>query len=936
MKRFYIILIISLCSNSVWAQYDQIGHDFGNGLRRVKKGNYYGFIDANGKEVIPVKYIYLDEFAKGRTRIVAGFDEVKSEYERNRKYGMIDKNGKIVIPFKYDFIGYDYGNGLRKVTIRNAFKTEYGTDDLSGFINDNGQEVIPLRYRILDDFSDGRKVVYAEIPGDVDEKGSYGYLINEDGTHAFPYKIDNSIGDKGLYIIRNGNGLKGLVDSRIPQILIKPSYWFISYPRDGMIRVATDYGKCGFIDGKKYNMVIQPQYDNTGDFSEGLAAVAKNDKVGFINKKGEVVIPFIYDDNNPNLYTFAYGLCAVSKADNKYAIINNKGEELTPYIYGYIYDTFSPLGFEANVLNQKGVIHYFDHNGIKYETKKERDIAQFEIMKNRASNGDERYFAALAKIYSDDAKCRELGMAGKNDKMAFQWYLKAAESKDISFYSEYEVLESEIYYQIGYFYEEGIGTQKNLVKAKQWYTKSSKYNVGSYLGKSLYAQLRLDELGRDTDINPSPNPSPSYNYATITWQDFHNIITQKQYQLKLGIKSDSKIENVTITVNGIQDRGIKTVKNSDHDLSINHILTLNEGTNNINVSVRNAAGTTQEEKTINFCPHGRDLPVIDWLDYVSNSSVPDYQLKFGIKSKSKIEDVSITINGTQTRGVKTMESDEYEMMVDRTITLEEGTNRIVVSVRNAEGLTTSEKVITYNGITPKPVIKEKRIALVIGNSQYEGNVNSLTNPYNDATDISEKLKKLGFETTVVYDGTKKEMNNAVSLFVEKARNYDVALFYYAGHGLQLQTDIGGTNYLIPVDAQLVYKCDAEDCVSANRIVAQLEASGCNIRLIILDACRDLPNLKECQRGSSNGGFSEISSTVGTYIMYSTREGKTAEDGKGHNSPFAEGILKFIEEKDLPVETFFKKVGEWVDEKTGFRQSPWPSGRIRGNFYFNKQ
>lgn len=153
--------------------------------------------------------------------------------------------------------------------------------------------------------------------------------------------------------------------------------------------------------------------------------------------------------------------------------------------------------------------------------------------------------------------------------------------------------------------------------------------------------------------------------------------------------------------------------------------------------------------------------------------------------------------------------------------------------------------------------------------------------------------------------------------------------------LQLQTNLGGYNYLIPVDAELKYKSDAEyNCLNANQIVSQMESSGCKMRLVMLDACRDLPYLLDKNRGSNAKGFAEIKSAVGTFIMYSTREGESASDGIDRNSPFAEGVLKYMDEPNLPIETFFKKVGDWVDQKTDNNQSPWSTGRIKGDFFFN--
>lgn len=925
MQRIIALIVLCFGFLSIWAQYDMVGEDYGNGLRRVKKGEYYGFIDEKGKEVIPVKYFYLEEFTNGKSLVVAGLeiDDPMFVGKRN-KYGMIDRNGEAVVGFEYDEVGFDYGNGLRRFAKHDNWNSPY-----YGFINENGKVVIPVEYYILGEFSGGKDYVYAQP----NVHSPDGYLIDKTGLRVSAMKIKYRFhdGNKGLFIFEDEEGHNGIFDSHTGNILVTPIYRDIGYPSDGMIRIATEDRKYGYLDAKTLKMAIQPQYEHAGDFSEGLAAVSRSayNASGYIDKKGNVVIPFIYTHYSSSDNEFLFGFCGVSNKRDKYAIINANGEELTPYQYNDFTARNSPMGFEATIESRKEKTHYFDHNGVQYDSEAERDIAQFEIMKKRAADGDERYYAALGDIYSDNEKCRALGLAGKNDELALEWYLKAAEIKDSTLFNTYSISESKIFYQIGRLYEDGLGTEKNLIEAKQWYEKSAGLDLGAFeSGESRKkAQLRLNELG---GIIKS-----STNYATIAWPKFQAETTQKEYNIEFDVNSDSKIEDITLLLNGVQNRGIKTVESSNYDLSINQIVTLNEGANTIKVSVRNAAGTTEEEKTVVYRPQGSGSPTIDWLEYASTTDKKEIQIKLGIKSKSRVENV--TINNEQTRGIATVTTDDYDMIVNKTLTLDEGQNRIVVSVSNADGTATSEKIIEYKKNSPKPVFKDKRIALVIGNSDYSGNINSLANPQNDAADISEKLKSLGFDVTVLCDGTRKEMKDYISSFIDRARDYDVALFYYAGHGLQLQTDIGGANYLIPVDAELKYKSDAEfDCVNANRIVSQMESSGCKVRLVILDACRDLPNLLDNSRGTSPKGFAEIKSAVGTFIMYSTREGRTASDGNGRNSPFAEGILKYLDEPNLPIEAFFKKVGDWVDQKTGNRQEPWPSGRIKGDFYFNQQ
>ncbi len=924
MQRIIALIVLCLGFLSIWAQYDMVGEDYGNGLRRVKKGDYYGFIDKNQKEVIPVKYFYLEEFTNGKSLVVAGLEKPNSP----KKYGMIDKYDEAVVPFKYDEIGFDYGNGLRRV--KSAFKDKKNLlYTMYGFINENGKVVIPEEYIILGEFSGGKTFVSAQKP---DESA---FLIDKTGLCACPYRAIYDTDYNGLYIIENQEGRKGLFDGRTGNILMTPTYMDMKYPSEGMICVASDDWKYGYLDAKTLEMIIRPQYSYARDFSEGLAAVEYSDgEMGFINKQGETVIPFKYSKQG-NDY-FAFGFCVVSKTkEPKLAIINTKGEELTPYKYTMFLKRFNPMGFEAQVDFKKGTYHYFDHNGVQYDSKEERDMAQFEIMKKRAANGDERYFAALGGIYSDDEKCRALGLAGKNDELALQWYLKAAEIKDFSIFETHGTGSVESYsdisFHIGRFYEKGIGTKKNLFEAKQWYEKCIRCDYLSNSQRRRDALCRLRAIEGIIDMTPMQSSS----YASIAWPKFQAETTQKEYNIEFDVNSDSKIEDITLLVNGVQtvqNRGIKTVESSNHDLTINQIVSLNEGTNTIKVSVRNAAGTTEEEKTVVYSPQGSGSPTIEWLEYVSTTDKKDIQIKLGIKSRSKVENV--TINREQTRGIATVKTDGYDMIVNRTLMLHEGQNHIVVSVSNADGTATSEKIIEYKEKASEPVFKDRRIALVIGNSDYSNQEMKLKNPVNDANDIAKKLESLGFDVILKLDATLREIEAALSEFARRAEKYDVSLFFFAGHGIQSN----GNNYLLPIDidnldseAALKYKC-----LNAGFALDLMAESNCKLKIAILDACRNDPLSRKWHRGTGPKGLSTMDSPDGTIIAFSTAPGHTASDGTGRNSPYTEALLEALDRPNLGIFDCLQAVGSLVRDKTNKSQIPWFSTSFTGSFYFNQQ
>ena len=386
-------------------------------------------------------------------------------------------------------------------------------------------------------------------------------------------------------------------------------------------------------------------------------------------------------------------------------------------------------------------------------------------------------------------------------------------------------------------------------------------------------------------------------------------------------------------MNGGIDRGLKTVETNDYDLTINKTIKLTEGENVIKVSVTNAAGTTQEEKTIVYRPQGGELPSIEWIDFAATANKKEYQMKLGIKSKTKVEEVNVTVNGALTRGIKPVLADGYDMKVVRTLALSEGVNRIVVSVRNGDGIATSEKVITYQGVNPSPVFNDKRIAFVVGNSHYSNSEMNLANPENDAKDVAEKLKGLGFEVVLELDATLETMDKELSSFKDKAKDYDVAMFYYAGHGIQNK----GVNYIIPTNIDNL----AEDnlkykCVNMERVLDVMEDSRCKLKIVILDACRNDPVSRKWHRSAGTRGLSIMDAPSGTIISFSTSPGNTALDGTGVHSPYTQAFLNTLDMPNLDVFHFFQKVGASVQTMTKKAQNPWLSVSFTGDFYFNKQ
>jgi uncharacterized caspase-like protein len=230
--------------------------------------------------------------------------------------------------------------------------------------------------------------------------------------------------------------------------------------------------------------------------------------------------------------------------------------------------------------------------------------------------------------------------------------------------------------------------------------------------------------------------------------------------------------------------------------------------------------------------------------------------------------------------------------------------------------------------------QETRIALVIGNSAYQ-HTPPLTNPANDANDMTEELEKLGFTVIGKQDLDKSEMDRSIRDFAAALSGAKVGLLFYAGHGMQ----IGGQNYLVPIDAKLSTASAVDFEMVRLDLVQRTMESETKTNIIIMDACRDNPLARNLARALGTRstqigrGLSAQESGEGTLISFSTQPGNVALDGDGRNSPFAEAFIKHMSTPGEDISTILINVRNDVMQATGRRQVPWEHSAMTARFFF---
>lgn len=221
-------------------------------------------------------------------------------------------------------------------------------------------------------------------------------------------------------------------------------------------------------------------------------------------------------------------------------------------------------------------------------------------------------------------------------------------------------------------------------------------------------------------------------------------------------------------------------------------------------------------------------------------------------------------------------------------------------------------------------------ALVIGNADYV-DAGELKNPENDAMDISDKLEECGFTVVTKLNCTHREMDQALKDFKRALKDSDVGLFFFAGHGMQ----VDGDNYLAAIDSDVSDELAAKhSSLALNRVIEIMEKTDNSSSIIVLDACRDNPFERAWSRSMSSRGLAPVYAPRGTLVAYATSPGQVASDGRGRNGAYTAALLEHLTTPDCSIEGMFKRVRNTLSTATGGKQISWEHTSLAGDFFFN--
>lgn len=622
---------------------------------------------------------------------------------------------------------------------------------------------------------------------------------------------------------------------------------------------------------------------------------------------------------------------------------------------------------------------YANGYGVPQDDKK-----AFELYGKSATNGLVNAEYALATCYRNGKGVLQ------DDKKALEWYKKAAEHNNV-----------EAQNTIGWMYECGIGTSVDIKKAAEWYLKSAEqgYYIGQWNIAKMYEEgLGVNKDIKKAFEWYLKSASQGYGnaecYVASMYQTGFGVKQNYQEAVKWyekAVEHDNFTAQFNLAciyfdgINGIPKnikRAITLMEkaaqsgNAEAQWSIGFMLS--EDTSEKDYP--KALEWTQKSASQDYSPaindlgwfyeHGYGVPVDLGKAVEFYRKAADKDNASGLSNLGRMYENGyggLSVNYKQALELyrKAADKDNYKAMRHIANMYEKG---LGVEKDIAKAISWYDKAkesgdtearqrleefnqrLSNNLFDPVPRVPNdiasnpslslpstpKRIALIIGNDDYGSQ--RLENPVNDARALNDVLKILGFETSVHINLNKDEMEDIIAQFAKNANNYDMALFFYAGHAIQ-SDDI---NYLIPACPERVLnKADVKrKYVDLPFIINSMMYENAKRNIIILDACRDTPDFIGINTRGGKRGLANIAEPKGFLIAYSTQAGKTAADGTDmKHSPYTTVLLEQLKEPGLNVDQLFVRVRDYVQELTHDEQCPFYKNNLsespREKFYFNR-
>ncbi|MBN2864046.1 MAG: caspase family protein [Bacteroidales bacterium] len=422
----------------------------------------------------------------------------------------------------------------------------------------------------------------------------------------------------------------------------------------------------------------------------------------------------------------------------------------------------------------------------------------------------------------------------------------------------------------------------------------------------------------------------------IVWVSPTAIITPLESysgRVKTNIKSPSGLKSVMVYLNGVSkgEAEPKLIPDQENIFSVEKLIDFSPGENIVYMVATDGDGVASRSESRTFVNPNAIAPVITWSNPYSPAATTrseKFDIEVCIKTPTDLKSIRVFVNGEpqgEANAFQPSPGGDCNYIWRFPVFLRNGENSIYVSATNAAGSTPSEK----RTLKLLAATNEKRLALVIGNSLYS-NKNPLKNPENDANLIEATLKDLGFDFVIKRVNAGKEvMYSAIREFIQKLPEYDVSLFFYAGHGNQVE----GINYMIPTDARLEDKSACKyEAIRVDFLLEEFKKYPDKTNIVILDACRDNP-YASWSRGSESG-FVAMTCTSGTIIAFATAAGATASDGQGANGLYTEELVKQMAVSQ-PIESVFRRTRVQVRTRSNGAQEPAEYSCLNDEFYFVK-